>query len=121
MRKNKWKGMCRRKKQRKYFTKDNTSAPTVATESLFLTYLIDAMEHQKVAAFDIPGAFMQADTEGDTVHMKLEGKIAWLLTKLDPKLYCKYVMNEKGTTVLYLDIKNPYMARFRQHSCSGEI
>ena len=46
------------------------------TEALFLTCLIDTMELQKVATVDIPGAFMQADTEGDTVHMKLEGKMA---------------------------------------------
>ena len=47
------------------------------------------MEHSKVATVDIPGAFMQADTEGETVHIKLECKTADLLTKLDPKLYQK--------------------------------
>ena len=50
--------------------------PTVATEALFLTCLIDATEHRKVATVDIPGSFMQADMEGEIVHMKLEGKIA---------------------------------------------
>ena len=39
-------------------------------ETLFLTCHIDAMEHQKVATVGIPGAFMQADMEGETVHMK---------------------------------------------------
>ena len=77
------------RKQRKYLTKDDISAPTVATEALFLTCLIDAMEHQKVATVDIPGAFMQSDMEGETVHMKLEGKMTELLKKLDLKLYRK--------------------------------
>ena len=74
----------------------------MATEALFLTCLINAMEHRKVATVDIPGAFMQADMEGETVHMKLEGKMTELQTKLDPKLYQKYVTNERGRTVLYV-------------------
>ena len=74
-------------------------------EALFLTCLINAPEHQKVATVDIPGAFMQADMEGKTVHMKLEGKMAELLTKLDPKLYQKYATNKKGRTVLYVYLK----------------
>ena len=62
------------RKKREHFTKDNTSAPTVATEALFLMCLINAVEHQKVATVDITGVFMQSDMEGETVHMKLEGK-----------------------------------------------
>ena len=54
---------------------------------------------------DTPGAFIQADMEGETVHMKLEGKMAELLTKLDPKLYRKYVTNEKGITILYVELE----------------
>ena len=81
------------RKPHKYLIKDYTRAPTVAMEALFLTCLIDAMDHHEVVTLDIHGAFMQADTEGETVHMKLEGKMADLLTKLDPKLYQKYVTN----------------------------
>ena len=73
--------MCRWQKQREYLTKYNAA---VAEESLFLTCLINAMEHQKVAMVDIPGAFMQADMKCETVHMKLEMKMAELLTKIDP-------------------------------------
>ena len=53
------------------------------------------MDHRKVATFNIPGAFIQADMEGETVHMKLDGKMAELLKKLDPKLYQKYTTNKK--------------------------
>jgi hypothetical protein len=38
------------------------------------------------AKVDLPGAFMQANMEG-TVHMKLEGTMAKLLVRIDPKLY----------------------------------
>jgi hypothetical protein len=41
-----------------------------------------------MATVDIPGAFIQADME-DLVHMKVEGKMAELLVKLDPELYMK--------------------------------
>ena len=49
---------------------------------------------------DITTAFMQANMEGETVHMKMEGKKVDILTKLDPKLYCKYITMEKVILVL---------------------
>ena len=64
---------------------------------------------------------MQADMEGETVQMKLEDKTADLLKKLDPKLYRKYLTNEKGRRILYVDLKNPYTALSSQHYYSGEI
>ena len=36
--------------------------------------------------------------------MKLEGGILDLLTKLDPKMYRKYVTNEKVRTILYMGL-----------------
>ena len=82
------------RKQYKYLTKDNTSVPTVTTEALFLTCLINAMEHRKVATVNIPEEFIQSDMEGDTFHMKLEGKMAYLMKNIDPKIY-KKIRNKK--------------------------
>ena len=62
--------------------KEDTSSPTVAAESLFISATLDAHDRWDVATVDIPGAFLQADMVGD-VHMKLEGKIAELLTNLN--------------------------------------
>ena len=70
--------------------KEDTSLPTIAVESLFTSATLDAFEKWDVATVDIPGAFMQADMVGD-VHMKLEGKTADLLAKLEPELYNKYI------------------------------
>jgi hypothetical protein len=53
---------------------------------------------------DIPGTSMQADME-DLVHMKLEGKIAELFVKLDPKLYRKHVQMENGKQVSNVELK----------------
>ena len=55
-RKIKGRGCADGRKQRKYLTKDDASAPTVATESLFLTCFIDATENCKVTTIDILGA-----------------------------------------------------------------
>ena len=74
-------------------------------EALFLMFLIDAMEHWEVATVDIPGEFIQADMKGDTVYIKMEGKMVDILTKLDPKLYCKYITTDKLRPFLYADVK----------------
>jgi hypothetical protein len=83
------------RKQQEYLTKEETSSPTVAIESVMLSCTIDAHEGRNVATADIPGAFMQTDM-GGTVHMMLEGKMAELLARLDPKLYRKHLMIKRG-------------------------
>ena len=44
----KGRGCADGRKQRYYLTKDDTSAPTTAREVVFLTRLIDTMEHRHV-------------------------------------------------------------------------
>ena len=91
------------RKQRLHTPKDAASSPTVATESALLSCVIDAKERRDVATVDIPGAFMQGDQD-ETVHMRLEGTLAELLTKCDPKLYRKYVAKENNKPVLYVEL-----------------
>eukprot|EP00957_Ditylum_brightwellii_P028719 2169049-Ditylum_brightwellii.AAC.1 len=62
------------------------------------------MEGRDVATVDIPGAFMQAEMD-DTVHMKIEGTMAEILTKLDPKMHCQCLRSKKGKPVLYVQLK----------------
>jgi len=91
--------------QRDYTTKSDTSSPTVSLEAMMLSCVIDAKENGYVAIANIPGAFQHADME-EEVHMLLEGKIAELIVKLDPKLYRKYIWeNEKGKPMLYIKLK----------------
>eukprot|EP00957_Ditylum_brightwellii_P201450 15325703-Ditylum_brightwellii.AAC.1 len=59
------------RKQRIYKTKEETHAPTVSTEAMFLTAIFDALEGQDVAIVDIPGAFMQARID-ELIHVKLD-------------------------------------------------
>jgi hypothetical protein len=91
------------RKQRETTSKEDASAPTMSIEAVMLSVVIDAMEGRDVATVDIPGAFMQADID-EVVHVKFEGKIAEMLVKLDPKLYRKYVKDENGKTILYVEL-----------------
>jgi hypothetical protein len=91
------------RKQRETTNKEDASAPTVSIEAVMLSSTIDACEGRDVATVDIPGAFMQADID-EVVHVKFEGEIAEMLVRMDPALYRKYVKDENGKTVLYVEL-----------------
>ena len=91
------------RKQRSTTKKEDASAPTVSVKAVLLSCVIDAAEERDVAVVDIPGAFMQADMD-ETIHIGLEGIMAEILVKLDPKLYRKYVQVGNGKTVLYVEL-----------------
>ena len=84
----KGRGCADGRKQRSWLGKEDTSLPTVMTESVMLSCMIDAKERRDVATADIPGAFMQTNLE-EKVHIWLEGAMAELLLKIDPNLYNK--------------------------------
>ena len=100
----KGRGCADGRKQRAYTSKEDASSPTVTIESLMLSCVINAKEKRNVTTVDLPGAFMQADMD-DLVHMRLEGKMAELLVRCDPKLYRKYVRIEGGKSVLYVELR----------------
>jgi hypothetical protein len=64
---------------------------------------VDAMEERDVATVDIPGAFMQADID-EVVHVKFEAEIAEMLVRMDLQMYQKYVKDEHGWSVLYVEL-----------------
>jgi hypothetical protein len=86
---------------RDYMSKEDTSSPTVATEALMLTCVIEAIENQDVATCDIPGAFMQSDMKGKVI-VKLEGVMAEVIIKIDPSKYEKHIVHERGKPVIYV-------------------
>ena len=79
-------------------------SPTVLLESVFVTSTIDAREGREVMVVDIPGAFLHADND-DYMIMIMNGTLAELMAKMDPKLYWKYLSDEKGKKVLYLRLR----------------
>jgi hypothetical protein len=81
--------------QREHVAKKEAVAPTVALESVFVTATIDAKEKRKVVTIDIPGAFLHANNK-DYIIMKMNGLLAELMVKTDPKIYQKYVTIKRG-------------------------
>ncbi len=76
------------------WSKQDTTLPTVATESVFITAVIDAHEGRGVACFDILGAFLHADVDED-ITMVLKGRLAELMVQVAPNLYRKYITVDK--------------------------
>lgn len=108
------------RKQRWYTDKDTTSSPTVATKSVFLTSIIDALEHRDVATVDIPGAFMQSGQD-ETVHVHLTGVLVTLLTQCDPKYYAAFIVHEGNEPVSTLNSSKRCMTPYARHCSSGGV
>ena len=84
-------------KQRDFISKESASSPTVATESVLLTSMIDSLEDRDVAIVDIPNAFIQTVVEDDEdkVVMRIRGHMVDVLTKVAPKVYGPFVSTDK--------------------------
>jgi hypothetical protein len=84
-------------KQRDFISKENASSPTVATESVLLTSLVDAQENCDVAIVDIPNAFIQmvVEDDEDKVIMRIRGHMVDVLVKVAPRVYGPYVLTDK--------------------------
>jgi len=62
---------------------------------MMMSCAIDVKEGQYIVVTDIPGAFLHVEMDTD-VHMLLEGTIAKLINKLEPKIYSKYIWKNKN-------------------------
>ena len=93
------------RKQRGDWSKQDTTSPNVSTESVFLTSVIDAYERRDVGCYDIPGAFLHADSNED-ITMILKGKLAELMVQVAPALYQKYItVDKRNTPILYVRLQ----------------
>ena len=96
-------------KQRDYISKEDASSPTVATESVLLSCIIDAEEDRDVAVIDIPNAFVQTriEDEKDMAIIKIRGVLVDILVKIDSDAYKSYVTTDKkGTKQLLVQCQN---------------
>jgi Reverse transcriptase (RNA-dependent DNA polymerase) len=85
-------------KQRDYISKEDASSPTVATEAVLLTCIIDAEEGRDVAVVDIPNAFIQTkiENESDMAIIKLRGILVDMLLDIAPNTYQPFVTTSKA-------------------------
>jgi hypothetical protein len=80
--------------------------------------LIDAITGRDIATCDIPGAFMQSDMKGKVV-MKLEGVMAEVIIKIDPKKYKKYIVKENRKERRHL--RHPHQGALRHPSSRSPL
>jgi hypothetical protein len=96
-------------KQRDYISKEDASSPTVATESVLLSCIIDAEEGRDVAVIDIPNAFIQTriEDEKDMAFIKIRGVLVDILVEIAPDVYKPYVSKDKkGVKQLLVQCQN---------------
>ena len=86
--------------QRSLYDKSQTASPTVSTDALMLSIMIDAHEGRDVATADVAGAYLKADMD-DFVVMKFTGESVDILCNMNPE-HTNFVSNEKGNKVLYV-------------------
>ena len=70
---------------------EDTTSPTVYTESIMLLWMIDAIEVQEVATADFPGDFLHTIYDKGDIHIKLEGDVVTLLEDIDPEYYKDFI------------------------------
>ena len=75
------------RKQKDWIYKEDISSPTVSTEGLMLSCMIDAMEFQEVATADISGAYLQTDYDKGDIHIKPEEAMVTLLEDIYLEYY----------------------------------
>jgi hypothetical protein len=96
-------------KQRDFISKEESSSPTVANESVILTSIVDAEERRDTAVIDIPNAFIQTRVEKkeDQTIMRITGELVDSLLEIAPGVYDDYVyLNKKGVKVVIVRCKN---------------
>jgi hypothetical protein len=95
--------------QRDYLTKEDASSPTVSTEAVLLTSIVDADERRDVAVIDIANAFIttRAEDEKDRVIIRIRGVVVDWLVNAAPGVYDPFVTTDKkGNKVLLVECWN---------------
>ena len=92
--------------QREYMERNESGSPTVATESILITCVIDAKQGRDVMTCDIPNAFVQTEleiaVEGKRIIMKIRGQLVDILLEMDYEKYGPYVTYEGKSKILYV-------------------
>jgi hypothetical protein len=97
--------------QHNYISKEVAKSPTVSTEAVMITAVIDAKEKREVAMVNIPNAFLQTVIKDEDaehrVIVQLRGQIVDILCEIASDVYPPYVtMNKKGEKVLLVQCMN---------------
>ena len=72
-------------------------------ESIVLTLVIEALEERDVAVVDVPGAYLHAELEDETVLLVLRDELVDIMCEVSSE-YKRYVEYRKGKKILYLRV-----------------
>jgi hypothetical protein len=79
--------------------KEDASSPTVSSEAVMLTCIVDANENREVAFVDIPNAFVQTvvEDEKDRAFICIQDPLVNIMVSIAPDVYGPYVaVGKKG-------------------------
>ena len=85
--------------QQYLYDRSETASPTVATDALLLTIIIDAYESRDIATANIAGAYLKAYMK-DFVVMKFTGETVAILCAMNPK-YKDYLVVKGDIRTIY--------------------
>jgi hypothetical protein len=88
--------------QKGLYIKEETTSPTVSTDALMMSILIEARERRDVATADVAGAYLKADFE-DFVVLRVEGESVDIMCRVSEH-YNQFVVYENRKKVLYLQL-----------------
>ena len=91
-------------KQRKDFTKEDTSSPAVHFDSFLASLTIDALESRDVATAEVASAYLKANMS-DFVMLRVTGGSVDALLKVNRKKYEPYLIDENKKKVFYLSLR----------------
>lgn len=90
------------RKQHMPYNKEDITSPTVSTDALLMSLVINAIENRFVANEDVPGAYLQTSMP-DFVLIKVTGKSVDVLCQTN-KRYVSDIVKENGKQVIYLKL-----------------
>ena len=85
--------------QRGMYEKSETSSPTISSEALFISLMIDAHEKRDVATADVAGAYLHADMP-DYVILRFEGEMVDIMLEINPELASGIITDKHGNRIL---------------------
>jgi hypothetical protein len=89
--------------QRKYIAKEDATSPTVSTEALLVSLIIDAFEGRDVATADVAGAYLHAKMDEFVIMKITNPHHIRIMCDIDP-IYKEYITVENGKEVLYVQL-----------------
>jgi hypothetical protein len=109
------------KPTQEWLSREESTRPTAALESIVLTAIVDAKEDRDVMTCDIPNALIQAELpnlgpDNKKVIMKITGVLVELLVNMSPEVYGPYINGQTQESNLCTSPERPiWHVNLRRH------